>query len=169
MATQKVIYFIAGTVPTTEELSDISKLNAAGVAAYETLVVSSQQSAEYSAGRPIPADFVAGTVPDAYKVDQDPEEDPIYPVIDPDAIPSGVADNQVVFTDGDELTIDEIEGIGSIAVTDSVAVISLGAEAAIVQNGVILPVSGPSSAGLQASCTINPTTKAVTINIEPEE
>jgi len=77
MATKKVIYFIAGTVPDATELADIAKLNAAKVPAYEIAVRTKLASPNFGAGKEA-ADYVAvkagGTMPTAYNA---------VPVIDP--------------------------------------------------------------------------------------
>jgi len=82
MATKKVIYFIAGSVPDATELADIAKLNAATVAQYAVTVFTKLQSPNFGAG-PAEADYVASkdgvAIPDDYS-----EVD----VIDPDAIPN---------------------------------------------------------------------------------
>lgn len=107
----KIIYFIAGNVPTVGEAADIAKLEAATAQPYELAIRSNKQLPAYGEGRFEDCDFVAGTLP----ADEDAND--FYAAIDeidPDAIPAtGVRDDQVVLTDGDEL---DAVGGGTIAV-----------------------------------------------------
>lgn len=87
----KIIYFIAGNVPTVGEAADIAKLEAATAKPYELVIRSNKALPSYGEGRFEACDFVAGTIPGA--------------VVD--------ADTQIVINDGD--TLDAVGG-GTIAV-----------------------------------------------------
>lgn len=120
--TQKILYFTAGATATTGELADIAKLNALAVPAYEVGVRSAIASPNYGAGIES-ADYVAGTIPDAY----DDEED--YPVIDPDEPPGPdnlpatqtvVSTGQVIDTDdGGTVTLTIAGGVITAAVYEA--------------------------------------------------
>lgn len=122
MATKKVVYFTAGINATSGELADIAKLNAAAEPQYEVLVANGAANAEYGeTDRIIPADFVAGTIPDVYHVDGDPLEDTIYPEIDPDAIPNqALTATQAIVNDAEALTV-PVTGSYTTTATVSVA------------------------------------------------
>lgn len=122
MATKKVVYFTAGINATSGELADIAKLNAAAVPQYEVLVANGAANAEYGeTDRIIPADFIAGTIPDVYRVDGDPEKDPLYPEIDPDAIPNqALTATQAIVNDAEALTV-PVTGTYTTTATVSVA------------------------------------------------
>lgn len=122
MATKKVVYFTAGINATAGELADIAKLNAAAEPQYEVLVANGAANAEYGeTDRIIPADFVAGTIPDVYRVDGDPLEDPVYPEIDPDAIPNqALTPTQAIVNDAEALTV-PVTGTYTTTATVSVA------------------------------------------------
>ncbi len=122
MATKKVVYFTAGINATAGELADIAKLNAAAEPQYEVLVANGAANAEYGeTDRIIPADFVAGTIPDVYRVDGDPLEDPVYPEIDPDAIPNqALTATQAIVNDAEALTV-PVTGTYTTTATVSVA------------------------------------------------
>ncbi|AZF90018.1 virion structural protein [Pseudomonas phage vB_PaeS_SCUT-S3] len=122
MATKKVVYFTAGINATAGELADIAKLNAAAEPQYEVLVANGAANAEYGeTDRIIPADFIAGTIPDVYRVDGDPLEDPVYPEIDPDAIPNqALTATQVIVNDAEALTV-PVTGTYTTTATVSVA------------------------------------------------
>lgn len=106
MAQKKVLYFTAGVVPTGPELAAIAKFNAAAEKPYEVLVMNGAQNTKYGeTNRLIPGDFVAGTVPAIYEI-EDEEDERIYPVIDPDAIPvQNLPATQAVISDGDEFAV----------------------------------------------------------------
>lgn len=124
MATKKVVYFTAGINATSGELADIAKLNAAAEPQYEVLVANGAANAEYGeTDRIIPANFVAGTIPDVYRVDGDPLEDPVYPEIDPDAIPNqALTATQAIVNDAEALTV-PVTGTYTTTATVSVAVV----------------------------------------------
>lgn len=96
---QKVLYFTAGPQPTSPELADIAKLNAVSLPQYETQVVNGAAVTgdEYGAGRLIPCDAVAGTIPEDYdEIDE----------IDPDAIPNtALLSTQKIVAHGDVITL----------------------------------------------------------------
>lgn len=104
----KVLYFIAGNVPTGPEAADIAKLEAATVAPLEVFIRSNKGNADYGEDRAEPCDYVAGTLPASGLYDEVDE-------IDPDAIPGFVVDTdtQVIVSDGD--TLNAVGG-GTIAV-----------------------------------------------------
>ena len=122
MATKKVVYFTAGINATAGELADIAKLNAAAEPQYEVLVANGAANAEYGeTDRIIPADFIAGAIPDVYRVDGDPLEDPVYPEIDPDAIPNqALTATQAIVNDAEALTV-PVTGTYTTTATVSVA------------------------------------------------
>ena len=122
MATKKVVYFTAGINATAGELADIAKLNAAAEPQYEVFVANGAANAEYGeTDSIIPADFIAGTIPDVYRVDGDPLEDPVYPEIDPDAIPNqALTATQAIVNDAEALTV-PVTGTYTTTATVSVA------------------------------------------------
>lgn len=79
MAAKKIIYFIAGQKPTTEEAAEIADLQATVEPDYTLSVRSNAGSPIYSDDNLEPCDYVAGTVPTAYNaVDEfDPEKLPV--------------------------------------------------------------------------------------------
>lgn len=86
----KIIFFLAGPVPTSGELADIAKLNAAAAAPYEVAVRNGAADSigdDYGAGILEDCDFAAGTVPTAYNA---------IPTVDPDAIPANLPVGSVV-------------------------------------------------------------------------
>src|SRR5690606_39388841 len=87
---KRILYFTAGEQATSGELADIATLNALAEKPYEVRVLNALQSPNYGAG-PITGDFLAGTIPAAYKDDQ---EDPIYPVFDPASPPAPPRDRK---------------------------------------------------------------------------
>lgn len=121
MATKKVIFFTAGTTATAGEIADIAKLNAAAEAQYEVIVANGAANAKYGeTDRIIPADFIAGTIPDVYRVDGDPLEDPVYPEIDPDAIPNqALTATQAIVEDAQTFTT-EVSGVFATTATVTV-------------------------------------------------
>ena len=98
--TQKVLFFTAGVTADANELAAIAKLNALAVPAYEVGVRSAISSSNYGAGIES-ADYVAGTVPDAY------DDAETYPVIDEDAppAPDNLPATQAIVNNGDALEI----------------------------------------------------------------
>jgi len=122
MATKKVVYFTAGINATSGELADIAKLNAVAVPQYEVLVANGAANAEYGeTDRIIPADFIAGTITDVYRVDGDPEKDPVYPEIDPDVIPNqALMATQAIVNDAEALAV-PVTGTYTTTATVSVA------------------------------------------------
>lgn len=109
---KRILYFTAGQQATGGELADIASLNALAEKPYEVRVMSALQSPNYGAG-PITGDFLAGTIPAAYK---DEQEDPIYPIFDtatPPAPPTLPATQTVV---SDEQVLD-VDGGGTITLT----------------------------------------------------
>lgn len=61
---ERIIYFQAGPVATTEELAEIAAINALAKP-YEVLVMNGSASTAHGAGN-VTADYVAGTIPTAY-------------------------------------------------------------------------------------------------------
>lgn len=141
MATKKVVYFTAGINATSGELADIAKLNAAAVPQYEVLVANGAANAEYGeTDRIIPADFIAGTIPDVYRVDGDPLEDPVYPEIDPDAIPNqALTATQAIVSDEDVLELLGEDVTASVA--DNVLSLSVAGTLVFVKDGDTLAVT----------------------------
>lgn len=93
---EKIVYFTAGAVPTSGELADIAKLNAAAEAPYVVLVSSAKGDTKYGEHL-IDADYVAGTPPTAYSA---------VPTIDPDNMPIlGLPDTSGVVTDGQTFAV----------------------------------------------------------------
>lgn len=127
MATQKVIYFIAGVKPTVDELADIALINDACEQPYELHVYG-------QANQSLPlrhADFVAGTVPTEYAA---------YDVMDPENIPqSPLPVDQAVVLDGATLEITSSVGTnahgGAVTIVDSViTAIKLDATTTFIDN-----------------------------------
>lgn len=108
----KIIYFTAGEQPTTGELAEIAKFNAAAVAPFELVVRRADVSNSYGAAVEA-TDYVAGT-PAA------PYDGPSYDVADPDNPPTGgnlpaaqavVYDGQVIAVTGGSATITVAAGV----------------------------------------------------------
>ncbi|ALH23588.1 virion structural protein [Pseudomonas phage PaMx42] len=106
MAAKKVIFFTAGTTPTSGELAAIAKLNAAADKPYEVTVMNGAANTKYGeTNRLAPCDFVAGTVPTIYNAKT---------VLDPDAIPvQNLPNTQAVVTNGQKIT--GVTGSGTVA------------------------------------------------------
>lgn len=95
---QKILYFTAGEVATSDEKADIAALMAITAPAFEVGVRNALVSTAYGAGIE-DTDMVAGTIPTAYN---DAET---YPVADPDNPPTPpVASDQKVITSGVAVT-----------------------------------------------------------------
>ena len=134
--TDKVLYFIAGNVPTVSELADIALLNAAAEPVYEIGVRSNLQPAEYGVDRLEPAVYVAGTVPETFTDAVDENDDPIYTEIDPENLPDGGGDlepTDAIVSNGGSVTVTHNNGgtprTGTVAVADNAV------------TGITLPVS----------------------------
>lgn len=114
---ERVTYFTAGSVATAQELAEIAKINTASAKPFEVLVVNGSESSDYGYGER-ETDYVAGTVPEPYA-----SEDPAYPVFDPDSPPTGdnIPANQVVISDGDELTLESSAGTVTVAISEGAA------------------------------------------------
>jgi hypothetical protein len=67
MATKKVIYLLAGTVPTIAETAEITRLNALALPAYDVFVRNGPQA---ELARKEDCDYYAGTVTSAYAGDE---------------------------------------------------------------------------------------------------
>ena len=94
---ERIIYFQAGPVATTEELAEIAAINAFSVNPYQVLVMNGSASTSYGAGN-ITADYVAGTIPTAYnEFDVFDYENPPDPVLI--ATKATVTDESVLDTD----------------------------------------------------------------------
>jgi hypothetical protein len=135
---KRILYFTAGQQATAGELADIAALNALAEKPYEVRVMSALQSPNYGAG-PITGDFLAGTIPAAYK---DEQENPIYPVFDitsPPAPPTLPA-TQAIVSDEDVLELLGEDVTASVA--DNVLSLSIAGTLAIVSNGQVLDVDG---------------------------
>lgn len=110
---QKVIYFTATNIPTTEELAEIAALNTRAQAPLEIAVRNAEANNNFGTG-PEAADYVMGTRPTAYA---DEEDFPALPAL-PDP------DTTALVTDGDELevtggtvTLSVVEGVLSAEFT----------------------------------------------------
>ena len=97
---QKIIYFIADHVPTVGEAADITTLNALAAQPYEVTVLNVKHSTGYGEDRPIPCDFVAGTIPEAFS------EVDVFDIENPPNPPTLPA-NQAVVSDDQEIVIGE--------------------------------------------------------------
>ena len=106
MATKKILYFTAGITATAPELAEIAKLNAVTEPQYQVIVMNGSANAKYGeTDRLVPGDFVAGTVPELYEV-EDEDEERIYPEIDPDNIPNqALTATQTIVNNAQELTV----------------------------------------------------------------
>lgn len=80
---QKIIYFTAGAVATTEEKADITKLNALVGSPFEVVVRNGAIPHQYAVGNKEAAAYAAGTIPTLYNT---------LPVADPDNPPAPVID-----------------------------------------------------------------------------
>lgn len=135
---KRILYFTAGQQATNGELADITALNALAEKPYEVRVMSALQSPNYGAG-PIAGDFLAGTIPDAYK---DEQEDPIYPVFNitaPPTLPTLPA-TQAIVSNEDILELSGEDITASVA--DNVLSLSIAGTRAIVSDGQVLNVDG---------------------------
>ena len=124
MVTQKVLYFTEDVYATVEEKADIAKLQAVAEKPFDVVVMASTRSSEYASG-PIPAAYVAGTVPAPYDND-DPEEGPVYETFDLDNPPIPVLPTQYVLNDGDSFTL--ADGTLDVIIEDGVPVFEYTAE-----------------------------------------
>lgn len=109
--TKTILYFTAGEKPTNDEITEISKLNAQTTAAFEVVVMRgdlAESTLEYGAGLKA-ADYVAGTIPEAYSDAED------YPVASPTAMPrpDTLANTQTVVNNGQKVT--GVTGSGTVA------------------------------------------------------
>lgn len=147
---QKVIYFTAGPVTTTDEKADIVKLNNIAQAPYQISVLNGSADFNFGAG-PQEADLVAGTIPDEY-------ED--IPEIDPDNPPGPVLPaTDAIVSNGGTVVIKNSAGSVSKNGTATVAAnsitgIALAATEAIVSNAsnvVIQNSAGTAVAGSHAA------------------
>lgn len=146
MATKDVIYFIAGTKPTTEELADIAKLNDACEPTYALRVYNqADQSTPIRA-----ADFVGGTIPTEYAA---------YEVIDPDDIPIGpLPTDQAVVLDAGTLSITNSAGAdghtATLTVVDSaITAAKFAATVAVLDNADTVNVEN-SAGNLDSTGTV---------------
>ena len=138
MTNKKVLYFTAGQTPTEDEQEEIDAAMEHG--GYDICVRSASASAVYEGGEGggvEPADFVMGTVPDAYG-----EEGSDTPVFDPGNIPtSGLVEegDTIVLTDGAGTTLD-----CTLVVTDGVPTLTCAGTAKIIKSGVefLSPAAG---------------------------
>jgi hypothetical protein len=111
MATKKVLYFTADKVPTTGELADLTKLNAAALPGYDIQVRNTDISTNIGHGVES-ADYVAGTVPaDVYDG---------VTVLDPDNLPSGLPATQAIVSDGVDLVV-PVTGTYATKITPTIA------------------------------------------------
>jgi hypothetical protein len=117
--TKKVLFFTAGIVPTSGEIADIAKLNAAAEKQYEVVVMNGAANTKYGeTNRLVPGDYVAGSVPAIYEI-EDEDDNRIYPEIDPDEIPNqALTDTQAIINDGDEFAV--TGGTVSVEIADGV-------------------------------------------------
>jgi hypothetical protein len=107
MATKKVLYFTADKVPTTGELADLTKLNAAALPGYVIQV----RNTDIGHGVE-PADYVAGTVPaDGYDG---------VTVLDPDNLPSGLPATQAIVSDAVDIVV-PVTGTYATKITPTIA------------------------------------------------
>lgn len=113
MATKKVIYFTAGAKPTSNELADIAKLNAAAQPAYDVQVWKSgtPQSTPVRATDYVGSD--AAAIPAEYSA---------VTVIDPDDIPTApLPDTQAIVLNAGTLSITNSAGADGHTATLTVA------------------------------------------------
>lgn len=106
MTTKKVLYFTAGITPTSPELAEIAKLNAVTAPQYQVIVMNGAANAKYGeTDRLVPGDYVAGTVPAIYEI-EDEDDERIYPEIDPDNIPNqALTSTQTIVSHNQEVTV----------------------------------------------------------------
>lgn len=141
MATKKVIYFTAGAMPTSNELADIAKLNAAALPAYDVQVwkAGTPQSTPIRA-----ADFVGhdgAVIPAEYSA---------VAVIDPDDIPlAPLPATQAIVLNAGTVNVENSAGNLDSPATAVVAAsvltsVKLAATKTIVTSGVdlVVPVTG---------------------------
>lgn len=147
---QKVIYFTAGPVATTDEKADIVALNTLAEAPYVVSVLNGSADFNYGAG-PQEADLVAGTIPDEYSD---------VPTIDPDNPPGPVLPaTDAIVSNGGTVVVKNSAGTVSKNGTATVAAnavtgIALAATEAIVSNAanvVIQNSAGTAVAGSHAA------------------
>lgn len=98
---QKVLYFLAGSVATSGELAEISRLNPQ----YEVKVLNGLANAQYGATRLIPCDLVAGTIPTEYNA---------LTVLNPQMVlQAPLADTEAVVTNNQKIS--SVTGSGTFA------------------------------------------------------
>ena len=140
---QRILYFTAGPFPTEDEIAEIALLNAACVQPYECTVLNGAASAEYGADRPVPGDFAAGTIPEAF---EDLDE------IDPDAIPNApLLETQAIVDDNQSIALSGSNGNAIIQIEDFEivsAALALPTTKAVVANGQVLTLSNGGTATL---------------------
>ena len=124
MATKKVLYFIAGTVPDSTELADIAKLNAAAEKPYEVTVLTKTGaggSYNYGEGRPAPADYAScksgGSIPAAFSG---------LAVLDPANPPAqNLPTTQAVVANGQKLTASGSGAVATVVVNPTTKVVTV--------------------------------------------
>lgn len=141
MATKKVLYFTAGSLPTANELADIAKLNAAAVPAYDVQV----WKAGTPQATPVRAtDYVghdAATIPTEYSA---------VTVIDPDDIPvAPLPATQAIVLNGGTVNVENSAGnldspATAVVAGSALTSVKLAATKTIVTSGVdlVVPVTG---------------------------
>lgn len=89
---QRIVYFTAGRVATTQEKADIAEIAAVVDPQFSLSVFNAEASPNYGAGI-AEADYVAGTIPTPYS---DAE---VYPVFNPDNPPFALPPAQAIVSD----------------------------------------------------------------------
>ena len=116
VAADKIIYFTAGPVPTTQEKIEIAAIKAQAAAPYTVSVRNSLKARNRTTTEA--ASYYAGAIPPNYRdggTDASPPYNTVYSYTDPPDPPALVT-GQAVFSNGDTVTI---PGGGSITLTIS--------------------------------------------------
>lgn len=108
--TQKIIFFTAGQVVTSAEQAEIDKIGSALVDPAFRLVIRNGAGDNYVGGDIEAADYVFGTIPDAYSETAafDPDDPPDIPL--PSATSAIVKDGQDIAGTGGTFTITVEDG-----------------------------------------------------------
>lgn len=131
--TKKILYFVENVLVTEAEVAEIDKLNETR---FIVNVVNASEDIRYGVGRRIPCDFVAGTIPEAYRD---------IPVFDIDSLPEpggpDIVDGQIIHV-RNYTGADSHQGIAVVAEDDTLTGVNLGATTAMVDGTDTLPVEG---------------------------
>lgn len=96
---KKILYFLVGTTPTTQEASDIAAFNAGAGKPYDFQVRNGTVGLDYVGNLPETADYAAGTVPTAYNAL------PVKAVADIPALKGSLPATQAIVSNGVDVVV----------------------------------------------------------------